>query len=860
MGKKKGKELETPLKEEFDPVELVTRKPQTVTLMLQSTEENILQTVCEALFKFAEKSSENKLQLLDLGTLEYLTKLISHEEKLIKRAAIMSVGTIASEPSARKMMRQMGCIKPLLNLLSPEEELICHEFATLALANLAEEYVSKSEILEQNGLNLLVNHLSSPDCDAQKNAVQAISLMVEEFQARAAIKDFNAFEPLLKLLESEYPAIQELALSTLITCAQDADNRAVLRDLEGMAKLVDIIGDEALSDLHFLALQCLANCLEDTETLKNIQSTGVFDKLLAFITGSTSPEVQQYTMQVIAAASKLEENRKIFHEQETEKTLITLLTSDNSQVVTSSVKAIATLSESLSSRDTIGKLDGIPPIIKLLSSDNEETREIASLAIANLTNSNNNNCQVLMDKNGVDVLLKLLGDQNHQIQCNASITISNLAVNENWRSEIKKQDVVKGLLEPLKSDDHQVQLNGCQALASFMCDLDSRNKLLSLDEGILHVVNLLKSPSGSVQRNAAWVLAMLAVDSNVADEITKHGGLELLQSICLSSRKNAVTEMAWERLLNSNLPAKYSITGELKFDNILENVFYDTGKMRPSEDFAPLTKLLEEPINNKRPVILVNPNKKIVEKKTRDEAKSPVPPNNNNNNNNKTEKGNDKPRNRSKNERRLSKSRMGGRDKEDAKDNKDNSSGGGVGGCLVVEKTQLETMPSESLMTPPSLNSIAPEDKELLAAIAHVQATVAPLGTCTEQIRELAIYVSDRMGSCISRTDLTNFSYELHMSELKTDLGSNVIPIGKIKSGIYYHRALLFKVLADQISLRCNLMRGDYGRAWNEVQILFRTENGQPILPPKLFVVDLMHNPGDLFPKGSPEAVKYQRI
>ena len=37
-------------------------------------------------------------------------------------------------------------------------------------------------------------------------------------------------------------------------------------------------------------------------------------------------------------------------------------------------------------------------------------------------------------------------------------------------------------------------------------------------------------------------------------------------------------------------------------------------------------------------------------------------------------------------------------------------------------------------------------------------------------------------------------------------------------------------------------------------------QNGQPILPPKLFVVDLMHNPGDLFPKGSPEAVKYQRI
>ena len=81
---------------------------------------------------------------------------------------------------------------------------------------------------------------------------------------------------------------------------------------------------------------------------------------------------------------------------------------------------------------------------------------------------------------------------------------------------------------------------------------------------------------------------------------------------------------------------------------------------------------------------------------------------------------------------------MNGRDKEDAKETKDNNSGGGGGG-LMVEKTQLETMPSESLMTPPSLNSVAAEDKELLKAIAHVQSTVAPLGTCTEQIRELAM-------------------------------------------------------------------------------------------------------------------------
>ena len=39
-------------------------------------------------------------------------------------------------------------------------------------------------------------------------------------------------------------------------------------------------------------------------------------------------------------------------------------------------------------------------------------------------------------------------------------------------------------------------------------------------------------------------------------------------------------EIAWDRLLNSNLPAKYSITGVLKFDNLLDGIlFYDAGKV-----------------------------------------------------------------------------------------------------------------------------------------------------------------------------------------------------------------------------------------------------------------------------------------
>ena len=42
-------------------------------------------------------AQENKSQLLTFGALEHLIKLLNHENKMVKRNAIMCVGTMASE-------------------------------------------------------------------------------------------------------------------------------------------------------------------------------------------------------------------------------------------------------------------------------------------------------------------------------------------------------------------------------------------------------------------------------------------------------------------------------------------------------------------------------------------------------------------------------------------------------------------------------------------------------------------------------------------------------------------------------------------------------------------------------------------
>ena len=42
-------------------------------------------------------ATENKIQLLNFGALEYLVKLICHDDKLVKRNAAMCVGIVSSE-------------------------------------------------------------------------------------------------------------------------------------------------------------------------------------------------------------------------------------------------------------------------------------------------------------------------------------------------------------------------------------------------------------------------------------------------------------------------------------------------------------------------------------------------------------------------------------------------------------------------------------------------------------------------------------------------------------------------------------------------------------------------------------------
>ncbi|KAI4075451.1 armadillo repeat containing 3 [Homo sapiens] len=865
MGKKIKKEVEPPPKDVFDPLMIESKKAATVVLMLNSPEEEILAKACEAIYKFALKGEENKTTLLELGAVEPLTKLLTHEDKIVRRNATMIFGILASNNDVKKLLRELDVMNSVIAQLAPEEEVVIHEFASLCLANMSAEYTSKVQIFEHGGLEPLIRLLSSPDPDVKKNSMECIYNLVQDFQCRAKLQELNAIPPILDLLKSEYPVIQLLALKTLGVIANDKESRTMLRDNQGLDHLIKILETKELNDLHIEALAVIANCLEDMDTMVQIQQTGGLKKLLSFAENSTIPDIQKNAAKAITKAAYDPENRKLFHEQEVEKCLVALLGSENDGTKIAASQAISAMCENSGSKDFFNN-QGIPQLIQLLKSDNEEVREAAALALANLTTCNPANANAAAEADGIDPLINLLSSKRDGAIANAATVLTNMAMQEPLRLNIQNHDIMHAIISPLRSANTVVQSKAALAVTATACDVEARTELRN-SGGLEPLVELLRSKNDEVRKHASWAVMVCAGDELTANELCRLGALDILEEVNVSgTRKNKFSEAAYNKLLNNNLSLKYSQTGYLSSSNIINDGFYDYGRINPGTKLLPLKELcLQEP-SDLRAVLLIN-SKSYVSPPSSMEDKSDV--------------GYGRSISSSSSLRRSSKEKNNAGFGSPIEDKSEPASGRNtvLSKSATKEKgwrkskgkkEEEKVKEEEEVMVVPKFVGEGSSDKEWCPPsdpdfsmyVYEVTKSILPITNIKEQIEDLAKYVAEKMGGKIPKEKLPDFSWELHISELKFQLKSNVIPIGHVKKGIFYHRALLFKALADRIGIGCSLVRGEYGRAWNEVMLQNDSRKGVigGLPAPEMYVIDLMFHPGGLMKLRSREADLYRFI
>lgn len=876
MVKKSKKENEVAPNTAFNPLLIESKNCSTVVLMLNSEEVEVLAKACEAISRFALKSEENKVLLHSLGTIEKLIPLLKHEDKHVKRYSSMAYAIMSKNADVRIAMRKYDkcCMHAAVLNLSDDDEIVV-EFAALFLANMAVDFVNKKIIRSANAIEYLINHVNtSSDPDIQKNSLDCLSLLIEDLDCRTAVRDANVVPCLMDKFYSDYPAIQQVALKTTAILVQDEIARKQFRELEGMDKVLPLLVKK-FADLHMVSLHVLSNCMVDPEAMDEIRNSGGIDQLLAFINENyPTMEVKLYAAEAIGRAAKNERNARILHEQNIEQALITMLNAhiDIEDIVVAVCETIAVISNNVLARETFGVVDGIPLLVALIPHENSSVSQAACLALANITLQNLHNSQDVLKAGGVDFLIAVL--QNDIVAVNAAACITNMSAEITVRQEILKHPIMTAITQALQSKNPLVQSKVAEMLASLVDGAGARELIVQYNV-LDPLVALLRSNNAQVLRNTcqalirciadphmAQILLRIGIDDTQNEEelqnkfhiqpfvqprVDKSRTLDLLNEINMSeARRTNLSVLTFEKLIEANISAKYSVINKLAARDIIGCHFYDPGKLRRGGKFVPLEILGKQPLNSNRAILLVNYKLDCDEPDELKDGKSSSASNERRSSNGDSTK--------EARDGRMSKS-SGKRKKKDKetllREEQER---------LQREKEEQERLEQEQRQAE-LLKDIyqPPIDDCLIQYIDEILATIVPLPSNREQVIALGQYVSSCMGGEIERERMLEFGWQLHVAELKYNLNSNVVPIGYIKSGTYFHRALLYKVLADRIGIPCTLVRGDYNLAWNEVMIS-PTDGANKTYPPQKYIIDLMHDAGRLIRDGSPEAHIYQTI
>jgi hypothetical protein len=122
----------------------------------------------------------------------------------------------------------------------------------------------------------------------------------------------------------------------------------------------------------------------------------------------------------------------------------------------------------------------------------------------------------------------------------------------------------------------------------------------------------------------------------------------------------------------------------------------------------------------------------------------------------------------------------------------------------------------------------------------HALVPLLPHAASPPPLQSLARLVVQHLGGAAAREDELRGGWLQSSAAAKADARSIAIPLGSLTAGGSRHRALLFKLLADALGVRCQLVKGRFFGGSEDSSINMVTVGGQQ------YLLDLVSQPGRL--------------
>ncbi|XP_074549604.1 armadillo repeat-containing protein 3 isoform X4 [Halichoeres trimaculatus] len=643
------------------------------------------------------------------------------------------------------------------------------------------------------------------------------------------ISDNKGLPPLIQLLSSPDPDVKKNSLEIIFNLVQDYQSRVAVHELGGIPPLLELLKSD-FPVIQHLVLRILQNVTIDEDSRNTFREEQGFEKLMDILSNIEFSDLHAEALQVVANCLSDSESLHLIQEDGgLTKLMEFILNPSTPEIQSSAVKCITRVAQSSENRGLLHKQNIEKVLVELLSVCDVSVQTSTCQAVFAMS-FHHASKDSLRDMGAIPAVVQLLNDESLILreaatQALCSLTDSNTlnarAVYEAGGHEL--------LVQQLSGSSPRMVANSVATLANMAEQEVIRCSILSHGT-VQALAELLKSTNTQVLVNTTHCLAELTCDTEARAQLHRAGGLQplvnllhthhrdllhnacMVVSVCASDRtisvemcKFGALEILQEINKSVNRRSSFSELAMISLLNSNLSVKYSlTGFLTSTDNISEGFYDAGKACAGQRILTLeelseqpVNQHRPVIFINTATSA-----------------------------------------EKKEEDDRQ-------------VEEAQPEPLTKKKMMDDVSLQLLAKKAKESILQLNDEQ----------EQYAALARLVSSAMGGAVKMEKLHEFPWVLHISKLKFKFQSNVVPLGFIRKGIYCHRALLFKCLADCIGLSCTLVRGEYNRAWNEV-ILFdeNPSRNRNWSQPCRYIVDLMHLPGSLLKAKSPAAELYQTI
>ncbi|KAI9103767.1 armadillo-type protein [Phlyctochytrium arcticum] len=708
-----------------------------------------------------------------------LVLLLRSPEPLICAGALDALTKYAESATKHRLqILSLGVIDHLLQLaLSPEPVIKKAAVACLAASTeLTNE--THPELRRRDVIKLIISLLGSEEApEVQEEAAFSLASLAKDFANKADIRQEGGIKALVNLLVSTDPDVKKNTGYALSIMLEDYASRMEVRYMNGLAPLLELLASE-YPEVQETALTSLIRCAEDHGNRIEIRKLNGIRRLVDFLNQDV-PELHHLTLLCLANCLEDSETANIFHELNGITTLVRMCSLEDPRLKKNAALALARAARQEKNQNYIREAGALPILLTNLGGSDVLAISHAAMALAFLAKNEINQLE-LAKLDAIETLVKLLSHEDLDVNRQSAAALSSLCLNAKLRAKVKNCDGLPHVVKLLTLSDNQSLVNACECLANLAEDSNLRGEIVKTHNGVHALVMVLQKDDAGVQATASLALARCMQDAEGRTALTKEMPehavsrlIELLESKDMTVCRNTAYALSNAAQLDS-IAMSACRSGAI---SALINLVKDPSRHSPRFASDALEKLLNYNLSAKywlrNHLTATN---QVVDK--------------------------------------FYDLGSAGSDIE-----------------LLHKFPTLQELQQQSVDKRREILLIDPSQDTYLMALTQVVSENLASRTPLQQIKQIASVVSQVMGGSVEPSRLQDIPYKFKITELKLKFDSNVILLGHVTQGTFYHRALLFKWLCDKLGLLpCSLVRGEYRRAWNVVDV--HRQSLTPVKPP----------------------------